>query len=695
MAVSEQTPYIEHTGNGVTTSFSLKFQCESKDHLIVLVDEIEPPIATWSLTGGNVVFTTAPAAGKKITIQRNTPFSRTTDYQSYNNSFRPPAVNKDFDWIWLKLQELGVADWILSNRIDALKNYVDRKDDELKAYLMEEIRKQGVALDQLDNYYNYLMQRLAQIAVDKGWDASFVVYNGENLKNVLDNQSLFNDNQAQLNDKQKDKNKEIISPLDYGAKGDGSTVDTMAILDAFNSGYKVINLAGRTYKTDYLTVPAGVKIMNGVLKLNTPNTTLIKLNDYVHLDNISFIGSGNVTENLNERLIDGGGTILQTVKGVKVTGCKISDSNGYATRLEYMDDMVCCGNIIENVRYAGFMFIGAKGARVFSNTIRNIQGKASDKNAYAITFTSDTTVAVADGGRISTDCMAYGNTIENVPTWNALDTHGGNGIVFIGNVIRDCGFPIGVVSVSQPIGKSAVPPKNVIVTANTVEYTSGIPNASQNVGISVAGVPVGPIYAENIIITGNTLRRCGIPGNSNAGAIKGAYTKGLAVTGNTIIEPYCIGINPYTENIGFTVSGNVVIDPLDDTYAAPSGISIRAGNNIGTISSNTILKSAISPLATYVALIGINVSSGTTGNNVQMGVNFSNTTTRFAGFNNLVNATDLTISELSDLTTGSTNGNLTNVGTSFNQTLLNDNFAEIAAKLNQIVRILERLGIAL
>ncbi|MEG2433538.1 MAG: hypothetical protein RSB25_18030, partial [Acinetobacter sp.] len=175
MAVPEQTPYIEHTGNGVTASFSLGFQCESKDHLIVLVDEIEPPIATWSLTGGNVVFTTAPAVGKKIKLQRNTPFSRTTDYQSYNNSFRPPAVNKDFDWIWLKLQELGVADWILGARIDALKNYVDRKDDELKAYLMEEIRKQGVALDQLDEYYNYLMQRLAQIAVDKGWSTSFVV----------------------------------------------------------------------------------------------------------------------------------------------------------------------------------------------------------------------------------------------------------------------------------------------------------------------------------------------------------------------------------------------------------------------------------------------------------------------------------------------------------------------------------------
>lgn len=209
MAVPEQTPYSEHTGNGITTSFALGFQCETKDHLIVLVDDIEPPIATWNLTGGNVVFTTAPASDKKITIQRNTPFSRNVDYQSYNNSFRPPAVNKDFDWIWWKLQELGVADWILGNRISALKNYVDRKDDELKAYLMEEIRKQGVALDQLDEYYNYLMQRLAQIAIDKGWDASFVV-------------DASGKTQQELNDALKKTLIDRLNVRDFGAILDGT-----------------------------------------------------------------------------------------------------------------------------------------------------------------------------------------------------------------------------------------------------------------------------------------------------------------------------------------------------------------------------------------------------------------------------------------------------------------------------------------
>lgn len=188
MAVQEQTPYIEYTANGITTSFALEFDCDNQDHLIVLVDDVEPVVGAWSFSNGAVVFNAAPENGKKITIQRNTPFSRTTDYQSYNNSFRPPAVNKDFDWIWWKLQELGVADWILSNRIDALKNYVDDRDDELRAYLLEEIRKQGVALDQLEDYYNYLMQRLAEIAVNGGWEASFVVDASGKTQQEINNQ---------------------------------------------------------------------------------------------------------------------------------------------------------------------------------------------------------------------------------------------------------------------------------------------------------------------------------------------------------------------------------------------------------------------------------------------------------------------------------------------------------------------------
>lgn len=203
MAVQPQTPYKEYTANGSTKSFSLGFDCESQDHLIVRVDDIEPVAGTWSLSGGAVVFGTAPSNSKKITIQRNTPASRSTEYKSSDNSFRPGPINKDFDWIWLKLQELGVADWLMKlyidrlhqhqeQKINDLKGYVDDRDDELRAYLLEEIRKQGVALDQLDKYYNYLMQRLAEIAVSGGWEASFVVdASGKNQQEINNNTAYF------------------------------------------------------------------------------------------------------------------------------------------------------------------------------------------------------------------------------------------------------------------------------------------------------------------------------------------------------------------------------------------------------------------------------------------------------------------------------------------------------------------------
>src|SRR5690606_22376414 len=41
-------------------------------------------------------------------------------------------------------------------------------------------------LQQLDSYYNYLMRRIAQISVDKGWDASFVVDGDKTQKQIND-----------------------------------------------------------------------------------------------------------------------------------------------------------------------------------------------------------------------------------------------------------------------------------------------------------------------------------------------------------------------------------------------------------------------------------------------------------------------------------------------------------------------------
>ncbi|MGL6084028.1 MAG: hypothetical protein ACRC4N_16785 [Gammaproteobacteria bacterium] len=179
MAVPEQTPYSEHISNGITTGFPLGFNCKEKIHLIVLVDDVEPPIASWSLVDGNVVFTSAPAVGKKIVLKRNTPLTRTTNYQSANNSFRPETINLDMDQVWLKLQEFQVLDWLKDRKFSNL-------NEETRAEFLQKIQEQGISLSQIDLYQKQLFSKLINTAVNNNWLSDFIAYGNKTQKQFND-----------------------------------------------------------------------------------------------------------------------------------------------------------------------------------------------------------------------------------------------------------------------------------------------------------------------------------------------------------------------------------------------------------------------------------------------------------------------------------------------------------------------------
>lgn len=393
MAVPEQTPYIEHTGNGATTSFSLGFQCESKDHLIVLVDEIEPPIATWSLTGGNVVFTTAPAAGKKIKLQRNTPFNRNAEYQSFNNSFRPQTVNIDFDRIWWKLQELGVADWLMKlyvdrlhqqqeQKINDLKGYVDDRDDEHRSYFMEEIRKQGVALDQLDDYYNYLMQRLAQIAVDKGWDAAFVVdASGKTQQQINDSIAVKFISAKEIGlTKWTDFKKPPYTNKEYEDAYNNGLRLAQAIKDANDAGYSEVVLERGNYpflySNPFSTSPAhiyhysGAIVIDGIrdMTINFGGSTLFVLfdsttkNPYNLAPVAPIYGASRYANNLifekntrNVKFKNG------TLRGDQYTRSWVSGENMTDDTQGHWRHSNCVNTSWEDMKYTGFRADGIAG----------------------------------------------------------------------------------------------------------------------------------------------------------------------------------------------------------------------------------------------------------------------------------------------------------------------------------------------
>ncbi len=112
MSVTVQTPVNSYTANGVTTVFNFTFLLLSAADLDVYIDGVLKTLtADYSISGleidsgGAVTFLSAPANGASVVLQRNSDIARATDYQE-NGDLRAETLDKDFDKLWLALQEL-------------------------------------------------------------------------------------------------------------------------------------------------------------------------------------------------------------------------------------------------------------------------------------------------------------------------------------------------------------------------------------------------------------------------------------------------------------------------------------------------------------------------------------------------------------------------------------------------------------
>lgn len=99
--INAVTPRVQYTGNGVTTTFPYEFAIFDETDMVVYVgdDIIESGYTVTGAgetEGGTVVFDTAPDDGAKITLLRNVPIERITDFQE-GGTFRPKNLNDEFD----------------------------------------------------------------------------------------------------------------------------------------------------------------------------------------------------------------------------------------------------------------------------------------------------------------------------------------------------------------------------------------------------------------------------------------------------------------------------------------------------------------------------------------------------------------------------------------------------------------------
>ncbi len=119
-----------------------------------------------------------------------------------------------------------------------------------------------------------------------------------------------------------------------------------------------------------------------------------------------------------------------TIDGTEIDGTGNTETFCYGVTLNSADGSVVKNCYIHDIIYCGVMVFGTAGGAVSSNHIARIGvGQANDTNAYGIAFTNN-------GGAGCSGMTADSNLIEDVPTWQGINTHSGINLTFSNNTVR-------------------------------------------------------------------------------------------------------------------------------------------------------------------------------------------------------------------------------------------------------------------
>lgn len=177
---------------------------------------------------------------------------------------------------------------------------------------------------------------------------------------------------------------------------------------------------------------------------------------------------------------------------------------------------------VHDTVYSGITYLSAVGGLIENNLVERVGvGKPDGTNAYGILLDNYT-----PGGTTYPPCqdvMVRGNTVTDVPTWHAYDTHAGQRITFDGNIALRSSRAFFITTDSN-----GVRPQGVTLTGN------------------LAGDPSPVTYNLVPITLYNTI--------------------GTTVTGNAISAGYAFfgdGVYDYAVlSTSLTVSGNYVGETL-------------------------------------------------------------------------------------------------------------------------------------
>ena len=144
--IGDISPVIRYVGDGFQTEFTYPFPIfDASDLKVYFDDNVSPETSGFTVNGvgfdggGSVMFAAAPSLNRKVTLARELPVARTSDFQE--GEFRAKVLNDEFDKIVAMMQELEA---LLSSSLQLAKTdatdrtggfLVPDKDDRATRYL--------------------------------------------------------------------------------------------------------------------------------------------------------------------------------------------------------------------------------------------------------------------------------------------------------------------------------------------------------------------------------------------------------------------------------------------------------------------------------------------------------------------------------------------------------------------------------
>ncbi|HDS2351056.1 TPA: hypothetical protein QIC98_003334 [Enterobacter hormaechei subsp. xiangfangensis] len=288
MSVPNQTPYIIYNANGLTTVFSFEFYIINSGDIQVTINGTVitsgyTVSGVGNIGGGDVIFITPPASGSVVMLERVVPTYRLTDYQD-NGDLLADTVNKDFDRLWMAIQRYGIHLGLALRRplfggpfdaegyrIEKLADPVNAQDAVTKKYLesVSLARVLRVPEASVGLVPSLDLRRNKLLAFNNSGDPIPVLPESGSASDVMIELAKPTGSShigyqypadGSVPRTVEDKLGDFVSVLDFGAKGDGVTDDSIAFRDAIATGKTVYvpdtsgNNLGCVYKVSGIDV---------------------------------------------------------------------------------------------------------------------------------------------------------------------------------------------------------------------------------------------------------------------------------------------------------------------------------------------------------------------------------------------------------------------------------------------------------